>query len=118
MGLWQKLVDKQKAYNEQQREIRKAGQEAAASAADPSLSFAENVKRGMIAAEHAEQKARGFNPGPAVERKVINLIIQDRRDQKKYEAMLMQGWRLEFEPIKRAGLRGATYTFIREITPN
>ena len=56
-----------------------------------------------------------MNPGAPVERKVVNLIIQDRRDQKQYEAMLNEGWRLEMDPIKRAGLRGATYTFVRDI---
>ena len=84
-------------------------------ATNPAYSYRQNVERGMIASEFAEAYVKGMNPGIPVERKVVNLIIQDRRDQKRYEAMLNEGWRLEMDPVKRAGLRGATYTFVRDI---
>lgn len=84
-------------------------------ATNPAYSHRQNIERGMIASEFAVAYVQGKNPSIPVERKVMNLIIQDRRDQKQYEDLLNEGWRLEMDPIKRAGLRGATYTFVRDI---
>lgn len=108
MGLIQKL-------RAQTRTLSAARQIGIKSAANPAYSYKQNIERGMIGAEFAVAYVQGKNPSIPVERKVMNLIIQDRRDQKRYEAMLNEGWRLEMDPIKRAGLRGATYTFVRDI---
>lgn len=108
MGLIQKL-------RAQARIIGAAREIGVRCATNPAYSYRQNVERGMIASEFAEAYVKGMNPSIPVERKVVNLIIQDRRDQKRYEAMLSEGWRLEMDPVKRAGLRGATYTFVRDI---
>ena len=108
MGLFQKL-------KAQSRIIKAAQDIGIKSAANPAYSFSDNISRGMIAAEFAVAYVQGKNPSIPVERKVVNFIIQDRRDQKQYEDLLNEGWRLEMDPIKRAGLRGATYTFVRDI---
>ena len=115
MGLFQKLKTRQEQYNAQQRILNAARKIGVSSSTNPAYSLGDNMSRGMIAAEFAVAYVQGMNPGAPVERKVVNLIIQDRRDQKQYEAMLNEGWRLEMDPIKRAGLRGATYTFVRDI---
>ena len=108
MGLFQKL-------KAQSRIIKAAQDIGIKSAANPAYSFSDNMSRGMIGAEFAVAYVQGKNPSIPVERKVVNFIIQDRRDQKQYEDLLNEGWRLEMDPIKRAGLRGATYTFVRDI---
>ena len=108
MGIIQKL-------RAQARIIGAAREIGVRCATNPAYSYRQNVERGMIASEFAVAYVQGKNPGTPVERKVVNLIIQDRRDQKRYEAMLNEGWRLEMDPVKRAGLRGATYTFVRDI---
>lgn len=108
MGLIQK-------FRAQTRTLNAAREIGIKSAANPAYSFSDNMSRGMIGAEFAVAYVQGKNPSIPVERKVMNLIIQDRRDQKQYEAMLNEGWRLEMDPIKRAGLRGAAYTFVRDI---
>lgn len=115
MGLFQKLKARQERYNTQQRILDAARKIGARCATNPAYSYRQNIERGMIAAEFAVAYVQGKNTSIPVERKVVNLIIQDRRDQKRYEAMLNEGWRLEMDPIKRAGLRGATYTFVRDI---
>lgn len=51
-------------------------------------------------------------PGVTYETKVVNLIVQDRADKKKYERMLADGWEVE-DVQKRTLLRGATYSFRR-----
>ena len=108
MGLIQKL-------RAQARIIDAAREIGVRCATNPAYSYLQNVKRGTIASEFAVAYVQGMNPSIPVERKVVNLIIQDRRDQKRYEDLLNEGWRLEMDPIKRAGLRGATYTFVRDI---
>ena len=108
MGLIQKL-------RSQARIIGAAREIGVRCATNPAYSYRQNVDRGMIASEFAVAYVQGKNPGIPVERKVVNLIIQDRRDQKRYEDLLNEGWRLEMDPVKRAGLRGATYTFVRDI---
>lgn len=115
MGLFQKLKTRQERYNAQQRILNAARKIGVRCATNPAYSYRQNIERGMIASEFAVAYVQGKNPSIPVERKVVNLITQDRRDQKQYEAMLNEGWRLEMDPIKRAGLRGATYTFVRDI---
>ena len=115
MGLLQRLQMRQSQHNAQQRILNMARKIGVRSSANPAYSLGDNARRGIIAADFAAAYVQGMNPGAPVERKVVNLIIQDRRDQKQYEDLLNEGWRLEMDPIKRAGLRGATYTFVRDI---
>ncbi|MCQ9384426.1 hypothetical protein [Brevibacterium moorei] len=51
-------------------------------------------------------------PGIKYDTKVMNLIVQDRKDRKKYEKMLEKGWEVELVQPRRFW-RGSTYTFRR-----
>lgn len=51
-------------------------------------------------------------PGVKYETKSLNLIVQDRRDRKRYERLLNSGWEVEIVTPRRF-FRGSTYVFRR-----